>query len=67
MTASLLTKREAADRLRISMRTLDRLRSVGALRSVKVRSSVRFTEGEIERFIHKNTAKTVNPTKEYVQ
>jgi excisionase family DNA binding protein len=60
MTTTLLTKTEAADRLRISVRSLDRLRSVGAIKTVQVRGSVRITEAEIERFITKHTAKAVN-------
>lgn len=60
MTTTLLTKTEAADRLRISVRSLDRLRSVGAIKTVKVRGSVRITDAEIERFITKHTAKAVN-------
>lgn len=55
MTTMLLTKTEAADRLRISVRSLDRLRSVGAIKTVQVRGAVRITEAEIERFINKNT------------
>lgn len=55
MTIMLLTKTEAADRLRISVRSLDRLRSVGAIKTVKVRGAVRITDAEIERFINKNT------------
>lgn len=64
MTSTLLTKPEAADRLRISVRSLDRLRSVGAIRAVRIRGSVRITDAEIERFITKNTAKPVNTNKE---
>jgi excisionase family DNA binding protein len=55
MTTMLLTKTEAADRLRISVRSLDRLRSVGAIKTVKVRGAVRFTDAEIERYITTNT------------
>ncbi|MFO0800498.1 MAG: helix-turn-helix domain-containing protein [Gemmataceae bacterium] len=65
MTIPLLTKSEAADRLRISVRSLDRLRSVGAIRAVRVRGSVRIAEAEIEKFITKNTAKSVNQPKEF--
>lgn len=62
MTTMLLTKREAADRLRVSVRSLDRLRSVGAIKTVQIRGSVRVAETEIERFITKHTAKSVrNP------
>jgi excisionase family DNA binding protein len=64
MTTRLLTKREAADRLSVSVRSLDRLRSVGAIRTVRVRGSVRITEAEIEKFIQKHTAKAVTQPKE---
>lgn len=64
MTTPLLTKTEAADRLRISVRSLDRLRSVGAIKTVRIGCSVRFTEAEVERFITKSTAKAVNHPKE---
>lgn len=59
MTTALLTKKEAADRLRVSVRSLDRLRSRGAIRAVRVLGVVRIAEGEIERFIGKYTVKTV--------
>jgi len=59
MNIILLTKKEAADRLRCSVRSLDRLQSQGTIKTVKVRGSVRITEAEIERFITKNTAKAV--------
>jgi excisionase family DNA binding protein len=55
---TMLTKREAADRLRVSVRTLDRLRSVGAIRTVKVGAAVRITEAEIERYVTKHTSRT---------
>lgn len=61
---TLLIKTEAADRLRITVRSLDRLRSVGAIRTVSVRGAVRVADAEIERFITKNTAKAVNQPKE---
>ncbi len=64
MTTPLLTKTEAADRLRISVRSLDRLRSVGAIKTVRILGSVRVTEAEIERFITKSTAKPVTKPKE---
>lgn len=59
MLPVLLTRKEAADRLRVSVRSLDRLRSAGRIGTVKVLNSVRITEFEIERFITKHTAKTV--------
>jgi excisionase family DNA binding protein len=59
MMTVLLTKKEAADRLRVSVRSLDRLRSQGQLRTVQVRGAVRITESEIERFITQSTAKAV--------
>jgi len=51
----LLTKREAADRLRVSVRTLDRLRSEGGVKATKVRGAVRFSEAEIQRYIDRHT------------
>ncbi len=57
MTPNLLTKKEAAERLRISVRSLDRLRSQGQLRTVQVRGAVRITDAEVERFIVRNTSK----------
>lgn len=54
MTTSLLTRREAADRLRASVRSLDRLRSVGSIKTVRVRRAVRITAAEIEQFITKH-------------
>jgi len=41
MTNELRTKKETAEPLRISIRSLDRLRSEGKIKSVKVRSAVR--------------------------
>ncbi len=61
---TLLTKTEAADRLRISVRSLDRLRSVGVIKTVRIRGSVRVADAEIERFITKSTAKAVTKPKE---
>jgi len=57
MTTTLLTKNEAAERLRISVRSLDRLRSQGEIRTVQVRGAVRITDAEVERFIVRNTTK----------
>lgn len=54
----LLTKREAADLLRISERTLDRLRATGQIRVVRVRGAVRLSASEIEKFIAKQTSRT---------
>lgn len=66
MTAALLTKREVAAQLRISTRTLDRLRATGKLRATKVLGTVRFTAAEVEKFINRNTSKAVNQPKEYI-
>jgi excisionase family DNA binding protein len=51
----LLNKREAADRLRVSIRTLDRLRAEGRIRAIKVRSAVRIADSEIQRFLSAQT------------
>ena len=53
----LKTKKEAAEILAVSERTIDRLVSEGRLRAVKVRGAVRFTDTELERFVTKNTTK----------
>jgi excisionase family DNA binding protein len=59
MTTSLLTRREAADRLRVSVRSLDRLRSVGSIKTVRVRRVVRIAAAEIEQFITNHGADAV--------
>ena len=66
MSTVLLKKSEVAQMLRISSRTIDRLRSVGTLRSTKIAGSVRFRLEEIERYIEKNTTKTLRNDKETV-
>ena len=48
---NLLNKSAAAERLDISVRTLDRLVSDGKIRYVLVRSSIKFTEEELCRYI----------------
>jgi excisionase family DNA binding protein len=47
----LMTKREAADRLSISTRTLDRIRSKGEIKAVQVGGQVRFRPEDVEKFI----------------
>lgn len=64
MSTVLLKKSEVAQMLRISSRTIDRLRSVGMLRSTKIAGSVRFQLEEIERYIKKNTSKILRNDKE---
>ena len=64
MPTVLLKKTEVAEILRVSSRTIDRLRSVGMLRSTKIAGSVRFQLEEIERYIKKNTTKTLRNDKE---
>ena len=53
----LLTKREAAELLHVSERTLDRLRATGQIRVVRVRGVVRLSVAEVERFITKHSTK----------
>lgn len=48
----LLRKREAADRLACSLRTLEREANEGRLTRIKVRGGVRFRESEIVRIIN---------------
>lgn len=64
MPTVLLKKTEVAEILRVSSRTIDRLRSVGMLRSTKIAGSVRFQLEEIERYIKKNTSKTLRNDKD---
>jgi excisionase family DNA binding protein len=51
----LLTKKEAAARLSVSVRTLDRLRSTGDIQATQVREAVRFDPAVIERYIARQT------------
>jgi excisionase family DNA binding protein len=53
----LLTKRQAADLLSVSVRTLDRMRSTGEIQATKVRGSVRFDPTNIERYIARHTGR----------
>ncbi|RLS69392.1 MAG: DNA-binding protein, partial [Planctomycetota bacterium] len=64
MPTVLLKKTEVAEILRVSSRTIDRLRSVGMLRSTKIAGSVRFQLEEIERYIKKNTSKILRNDKD---
>jgi excisionase family DNA binding protein len=47
----LLTKDEVATMLRISLRTLDRLRLLGFLPCVRLRGCVRFTEEDVQKCV----------------
>ena len=48
---SLLSKKEAAEELNISIATLDRLRKQGLIRSKKVGGGIYFTLNELATFI----------------
>jgi excisionase family DNA binding protein len=50
----LLTRQEAAERLRISVRTLDTLRAAGELRAVKVKRRVRFHPDALDAYVRRN-------------
>jgi excisionase family DNA binding protein len=47
----LLRKREVAERLACSLRTVEREASVGRLTRIKVRGGVRFRESEVQKII----------------
>ena len=47
----LLRKREVAERLACSLRTVEREASVGRLTRIKVRGGVRFRESEVQKVI----------------
>lgn len=49
-----LTKKEAAEFLRVGERTIDRYRSEGILRAVKGRGKVVFQQEELQRFLNNN-------------
>jgi excisionase family DNA binding protein len=51
----LLNKREAAARLSVSVRTLDRMRSTGDIQATRVRGAVRFDPAIIDRYIARHT------------
>lgn len=53
MSERLLTKRDAAERLKVSVRTIDRLRAKDELRFVTVGRQVRFRPVDLDSFITK--------------
>jgi excisionase family DNA binding protein len=53
----LLNKKEAAARLAVSVRTLDRMRSTGEIQAVMVRGAVRFDPAVIDRYIVRHTVR----------
>lgn len=56
MSLKLLTKREAADVLNVSPRTVNRLVAARRLKAVKVGNIFRVDPAEIERFKQRHTA-----------
>jgi excisionase family DNA binding protein len=50
-----LTKKETAEYLRCSERTLDRYRAVGILRAVKLRGKVLFKQESVMSLLKKHT------------
>jgi excisionase family DNA binding protein len=52
---TLLTRKEAAQYLRISTRTLDRLRAAKHLPTVRVRGLVRVRQQELDAFVARST------------
>jgi excisionase family DNA binding protein len=51
----MLTKKEAADFLRISTQTLDRLRKQNLIRGVRVGGRFRFLRSDLEEFVKRQT------------
>jgi excisionase family DNA binding protein len=49
----LLTREEAAERLQVSVRTLDTLRAAGEIRAVKVKRRVRFHPDALQAYIRR--------------
>ena len=56
MPQKLMTKREAAQILNVSPRTVNRLVAAGRLKAVKVGNIFRVDPAEIERFKQRHTA-----------
>ena len=52
-----LTKKEAAEFLRITERTFDRYRALGLIRAVKAKGKVLLPHDELENFMKKNREK----------
>ena len=48
----LMRKREVAERLACSLRTVEREASIGRLTRIKVRGGVRFRESEVQKIIN---------------
>jgi excisionase family DNA binding protein len=55
----ILTKKEAAQQLRISTRTIDRYRAVGLIRGIKVRQKVLFVKSQLESLLSKHVERVV--------
>ncbi len=53
MEKLLLTRKEAAEALSISIDTLDRIRDSGVLRALNIRSRVYFSPDELKAFVTK--------------
>jgi excisionase family DNA binding protein len=52
---ALLTREEAADRLQISVRKLDRLREAGRIQAVQIDRAVRYHPKTLDRFVRRRT------------
>ena len=63
MPLLLLTKRETATYLRVSVSTIDKLRAEHALRAIKVGGRLRFPVEALEEFIKANTENSEKPGK----
>ncbi len=51
MSDKLLNKKEAAAYLRLSTRTVDRMRAAKTIRAIKVRGSIRFRLQDLDEFL----------------
>ena len=58
---TLYTKKEAAEILKVSERTLERLMASGSLRAYKVNSQVRISEEQLQRYLSANTFAFIIP------
>lgn len=64
---TLLTKKEVAENLTVSIRSIDRMISAQELRAIKVRGSIRIPLKEVENYIDKQLNRNQNNQQRHIQ
>ena len=64
---TLLTKKEVAENLTVSIRSIDRMISAHELRAIKVRGSIRIPLKEVENYIEKQLNRNQNNQQRHIQ